>query len=177
MLGIGAMCLVLVALCFSAGFLLFPPARPSATGPAAAAPEAPAPLVVAPPEAAKPATHKYNITIETTADWSRAILHGGTFTSADAGTEFNAIEMISEAPEQAGHFVYSPGEVSVNQIPFAHARIVIKGVVESELPTLEVRLGHGDNGYIIIRSPIDSFINDRTLGDGQNFVTGSIRLE
>ena len=174
-LGIGVLCLVLVAVCFSAGFLLFPPgpsAPVAATPPAA---DVPVTLAVAPPDA--PPTRKYNVTIETNADWSRAILSDGKFTSGDGGAGLNVIEMTSESPEQVNHFLYSPGEVAVTQKQFATARIVIKAVVETAEPRLEFRLGHGDNGSISISSPVDSFTNDKTLGDGQNFVVGTIRLE
>ena len=170
------MCVVMVAVCFSAGFLLFPPA-PSPGSQTAPAAEPPGQLVVAPPEAGHAPTRKYNVTIETTADWSRAILTDGKFTTGDGAAELNSIELRSKSPEQVNHFVYAPGEVAVNQKSWGTAHIVIKGVVEAAGPMLEFRLGHGDNGKITISSPVDSFTNDQTLGDGQNFVAGAIRLE
>jgi len=170
------MCLVLVAVCFSAGFLLFPPA-PSPGPQTAPAADVPAQLVVAPPEAGDTPMRKYNVTIDTTADWSRAILTDAKFTTGDGAAGLNDIDLSSESPEQVNRLVYAPGEVRVNQKPWGAAHIVIKCVVETTRPMLEFRTGHGDNGKITISSAVDSFTNDQTLGDGQNFVVGAIKLE
>lgn len=171
MIGFAAACA-----CFVAGWLLLVPRQSSPSpGQFAIAADAPAVPAATPEPDVRPATHKYKITIETSADWSRVILSNGATFTADPGV--SVIELNSETPEKVGHFLYSPTEIAINQIQACNARILVKGVVESSRPVLEVRTGHGDNGPITISSPVDAFTNDKNLGDGTNFVTGTVRLE
>ncbi len=176
----GIASLGVAAICFLTGWLLFAPGHAPASAPAQFNPPpdpTPPTLAVAPPDSAKPArTHKYNLTIETTADWSTIRLVAGQFVQGD-GQALNSVEISSDNPAQITHFTYAPTEIDARQVQFATARIVIKAVVESADPVLQVRIGHGDNGAVKISSPADSFTNDQRLGDGQNFVLGSLRLE
>jgi len=168
--------LVLLLGCFVAGYFFMTPQA----GVPVVAPEAPVSPAAADTPAAS-AAHKFNVTIETTADWTRIIVADGAFVAADPGTVraggMNAVELTSEAPEQVTGFRYAPNEISVNQRQFAHARIVIKGVIESSQAAVEVRLGHGDNGGVKLTTPVDTFSNEQNLGDWQNFVTRTVRLE
>jgi hypothetical protein len=176
-LTMGGMCVGMAAACLVAGYLVSGslPRKDWAVD-TAGAPEVP-PEVDMPAEAPKPELHRYNVTIETHADWSRVILQGGAFVMGDADNGLNTVELSSEAPEQVVRFVYSAGEVAIRQKQFATARIIVTGVVETAQPVLEVRLGHGDNGAITIRTPAETFTHDKVLGDGVNFVTKTIRLE
>ena len=176
MLLIGTASLGIVVTCFLTSWLLF--AAPHFPAPAqfTLPPDPPAALTVVPPDPVPPPpTRKYAITIETTADWSRAIMNDGAVFTMDAG--LNPVELRSDTPQQVDHFLYSPKEVAINQKQFTNARIVVTGVVETSSPILEVRLGHGSNGTIKISSPVDSFHNDRNTDNAENFAVGALRLE
>jgi hypothetical protein len=175
-LTLGIMGVTMAAACFLAGYLLLTPAKEHEAAPlpvtsvADTATPTPAPATGERPRL-------YNITIETNADWSRAILANATFVTGAPGMGYNDVEMTSDAPQQVGRFTYAPTEVAINQKQFATAAIVVKGVVATSDRVLQVKLGHGDNGSITIRSPADAFTNDRVTGDGENFVSGVLNLE
>jgi hypothetical protein len=175
-LRVGMMGVTMVAACFMAGYLLLKPTTPREAAPPPS-PETTIGAAAAAPAPAAERKRKYNVTIETNADWSRAILSNATFVTGDPGMGFSSVEMASEAPQQVGRFSYTATEVAVSQKQFATAQIVVKGVVETSETVLQVRLGHGDNGMVTISTPAESFKNDRVTGDGQNFVSGTLRLE
>jgi hypothetical protein len=172
-LTIGGFCVAIIAGGFAAGYLFVAGSPKIGADDTVAVSEMPPD----PPAPAPVASHKYNVTIETTADWSRVILLEGAFVTGEVRKGFNNVELSSEEPPQVRRFVYSPEEVLINQKQFAQARIMVKGVVETSRPVVEVRLGHGDNGVLKISSPVDSFTADQILGDGVNFMMGTLRLE
>jgi hypothetical protein len=115
----------------------------------------------------------YQITLESTADWT-------TYDINDNGrwvkTKDETITMTVEGAVNASHFEIGPTRAGLFKQQYSNNKIVAVVFVDTTATALEVSIGHGDCGTARISSAVDTQINDRILGDGQNRLPFTLHL-
>jgi len=164
------MAITMTAACFVAGYLFLSPGKTQEQAPPPPSPQ----TAIAATESER--KQRYNLTIESDADWARITITNGTFIT-DPSSSATGLELTSQSPEQLNKFTYSANEIALIQKQWGHAKITLKCMVECADSTLQVKTGHGDNGKVTIRSANGSITNDQVTGDGNNYQTIGLRLE
>ena len=115
---------------------------------------------------------KAKIEIRATSDWSRVIISSpGAHYVKDAGAD-----LLMQGQTNIWRLLYSHREAGMWRARGVNDIVTLQGEVDAPANTIQVSMGHGDNGWVEISSPVDTKTNNVNLGDGQNFQSYTLTI-